>query len=277
MFEKILKLITERGDTFAEFIENFLAGKAELLLKKMAPNNEEIPYSVLVDIYEKYPLSVLRFLLSQSKKRVKDFIFNRITEGEDKKIDNGNYYIVFENPFEFKDFLSAFFEYDSFWFRYLHHNLIKTDCAKDIRELVSPENRELIFYRDDINTCEFIRNEMYKLFKDDLDKQLHDAVSNYLGKKIIKEGNTYLVNITKIIDRLFLNLVKVLNDTDEDEFITFIWDDLIRGFIRSDAEITVDYDVINNKEKRKLLSVLVNNYISSYLSNKENERTVKGT
>lgn len=271
MFEKIYKLINERGETFSEFIETFMGGNADVFLQRLTPNNEEIPFHVLMDIYENYPLSVLRFQYNQDKNRLKDLIFKIFMKGDDTIQKNGNYYVRLENYLK----LSDFFHFRSPWYGIIQYLKININCDKEVESLLSYENKMLIkqnSYELPPLICMFIQTEMYKIFKDDLYESLYNEISNALefpnGKGVKKVGDNIILNLTKVINTFTNELENILNDPSFNNNMSFVWDNTLSHFFAYHKEINPSTDVLKNPEKREVLSEIVNNKVSSYLSNK---------
>jgi hypothetical protein len=281
MIERIIKLAHETEKSLAEFVETYFGGNVEFLLKKINSSGDSVPIFVLVDLYRTYPISILKYAISMGDKELNDLIFEILDThslGLSKVGDEYFYKIEKLKKFE------IFFEHETKEGLWLRQGFWDIDCFEYWNDIISSENKKNIenfSEYEKFSICALIETSIKFSIKDKINSKIFQVVSDYLGfpdgSGVRKDGEGYILNITKMISQLAEDAKELIEKDKVDDTTQFIWDNGIFYLIRFTTDLEVDFGTLDDENSIRKVSKDVNNYITTYLSSKKNERTTKST
>jgi hypothetical protein len=80
-----------------------------------------------------------------------------------------------------------------------------------------------------------------------------------------------------MISKMAEDTKELIEKGEVDDSTQFIWDNGIFYLIRFTTDLEVDFGTLDDENSIRKVSKDVNNYITTYLSSKKNERTTKST
>ena len=129
--------------------------------------------------------------------------------------------------------------------------------------------------------CIFIETAIKFSIKDKINSKIFQTISDYLGypdgSGVREDGYGYILNVTKMISQLAEDTKELIENGEVDNSTQLAWDNGMFYLIRFTVSIEVEFGSLVDENSIRKVSKDINNYITTYLSSKKNERTTKST
>jgi hypothetical protein len=281
MIEKFIELSQETDKSLVEFIEAFFGGNIEVFYKKIKSSGDSIPASILLDLYHQYPASTLKYVSSVGDQELNELIFEVLDDHSRGLSKDGDEY--FYRIDKLRDF-EIFFDRETKEDRWLTQGFWDIDCYDYWNDVISSENKKNIKNFSDYEKsiiCIFIETAIKFLIKDKINSKIFQTISDYLGypdgSGVREDGNGYILNVTKMISQLAEDTKELIENGEVDNSTQLAWDNGMFYLIRFTVSIEVEFGSLVDENSIRKVSKDINNYITTYLSSKKNERTTKST